>query len=162
MRDSLIFWLAQPTLRNLFLSIDFDVQREVTMANGNSSEEYRDLSDNMRHYGNMRFAQLTLYFALTAGLVTVLFTVSPPLSENLRLALKIIGAIASAAFGIMEERAADYWHHFRRRAVDIEESLGYKQYTNSSAARLFSATNAARVMVWGGVPLWLLSAICGM
>ena len=131
------------------------------MANSNHSEEYRDLSDNMRHYANMRFAQLTLYSALTAGLVTVVFTVDPALDDNLRLGLKIIGAFAAAAFGVMEERAADYWHHFRRRAVEIEKSLDYKQYTDRPAAKWFSATNAARVMVWGGVPLWLLAAICG-
>ena len=132
------------------------------MENGNPSEEYNELSDNMRHYANMRFAQLTLYFALTAGLITALFTVAPPLSDNLRLVLKIIGALASAAFGVMEERAADYWHHFCRRAVEIEKSLGYKQYTDRPTAKLFSATNAVRVMVWGGIPLWLLVAICGI
>jgi len=134
-----------------------------TMVKSNPSEEYKDVSDNMRHYANMRFAQMTLYFAVTAGLVTALFTVNPPLDDHrLRLALKIIGVLASAAFGVMEERAADYWHHFRRRAVAIEELLSYEQYTNRPAAKLFSATNAARVMVWGGVPLWLLAAICGM
>ena len=78
------------------------------MANGDPNEEYKDLSDNMRHYANMRFAQLTLYFGLTAGLVTALFTVDPHLSDGLRLTLKIIGAVASCAFGVMEERAADY------------------------------------------------------
>lgn len=48
------------------------------MANGSPGDEYKDLSDNMRQYSNMRFAQLKLYFALTAGLVTVVFTVDPP------------------------------------------------------------------------------------
>ena len=131
------------------------------MTNGNPNEEYKDLSDNMRHYANMRFAQLTLYFALTAAFVTAVFTVDPPLGDSLRLALKILGALAAAAFGVMEERAADYWHHFRRRAVEIEKGLGYKQYTDRPAAKWFSATNAARVMVWGGVPAWLVAAICG-
>ena len=65
------------------------------MANGNLNEEYKDLSDNMRLYTNMRFALLTLYFALTAGLATALFTVAPPLDDSLRFALKIIGVIAS-------------------------------------------------------------------
>jgi hypothetical protein len=151
--------LRGPPLTAPIRPID-DVQSEMTMTNNNASEEYKDLSDNMRHYGNMRFAQLTLYFALTAGLVTALFTVDPPLSVSMRLVLKIIGALASASFGVMEERAADYWHHFRRRAVEIEKSLGYKQYTDSPTAKLLSATNASRLMVWGGVPLWLLAAIC--
>jgi hypothetical protein len=128
------------------------------MANATPNEEYKDLSDNMRHYANMRFAQLTLYFALTAGLVTALFTVAQPLDDRLRLALKIIGAFASVAFGVMEHRATVYWHHFRRRAVEIEKSLGYKQYTDGPPTKLFRATNAVRVLVWGGVLLWLLAA----
>jgi hypothetical protein len=129
------------------------------MAKSDASEEYKDLSDNMRHYANMRFAQLTLYFVLSAGFITALFTVDPPLNNRLRFVLKIIGIITSAAFGVMEERAADYWHHFRRRAVEIEKSLDYKQYTDRPAAKIFTATNAARVMVWGGVFVWLLAAI---
>ena len=128
--------------------------------NGDLIEEYKDLSNNMRHYANMRFAQLTLYFALTAGLVTVLFTVSPPLSDNLRLVLKIVGVLASAAFGVMEERAADYWHRFCHRVVDIEKLLGYKQYTDRPTAKVFSATNAARSVLWGGGSLWIWAAIC--
>ncbi len=131
------------------------------MQAGDPGEEYKDLSDNMRHYANIRFAQLTLYFALTGALVTAVYTVDPPLGDNLRLVLKLVGVLASGAFGVMEERAADYWHHFRRRAVEIEEHLGYRQYTARPAARVFSATNAARVMVWSGVPLWLLAAIAG-
>jgi hypothetical protein len=37
--------------------------------------------------------------------------------------------------------------------------LGFKQYTDRPTAKLFSATNATRVTLWGGVPLWLLAAI---
>jgi hypothetical protein len=138
------------------------------MANGNPSEEYKDLSDNMRHYANMRFAQLTLYFALTAGLVTALFTVDPPLGDILRFTLKIIGILASAAFGVMEERSTCYWEYFRSRAVDIEKSLGYKQYTGgpatklSRATKLFRATNAVRAMFLVGVLLWFLALVCRM
>jgi len=131
------------------------------MANGNSNDEYKDLSDNMRHYANMRFAQLTLYFAVTAALITVVFTLDPALPGDLRLLLKFIGVLSAAAFGVMEERAADYWHYFRRRAEQIEIVLGYKQYTDRPVARVFTSTNAARALVWGGMALWLLAAICG-
>lgn len=130
------------------------------MTNSESGDEYKDLSDNMRHYANMRFAQLTLYFALTAGLVTVVFAVHPPLDNVLRLWLNIVGAVGAASFGVIEERAADYWHHFRRRAVELEKQLCYKQYTDRSVAKWFTATNAARVLVWGGLLLWILAALC--
>ena len=114
------------------------------MTNHDAADEYMDLSANMRHYANMRFAQLTLYFAFTAGLVTVVFTVDPPLDGGLRLGLKIIVVAGALAFGVMEERAADYWHHFRKRAVELEKSLGFKQYSDRPAAKVFTATNAAR------------------
>ena len=129
------------------------------MSENDASEEYKDLSENMRHYANMRFAQLTLYFAVTAGLVTALFTVNPSLDHRIRFVLKIVGIVLSAAFGVMEERAADYWHHFCRRAVEIEKLLGYKQYTKRPAAKLFSATNATRVMIWGAMLAWFLALI---
>lgn len=129
------------------------------MANENHADEYKDLSDNMRHYGNMRFAQLTLYFALTAGLMSIVFTTDPPLDMGIKLVLMLVGAIAAAAFGIMEERTADNWHHFRRRATELEKSLGYQQYTDRPQYKYLTATNAARAMVWGGVPLWLLAAL---
>ena len=131
------------------------------MPGGDPKEEYKDLSDNMRHYANMRFAQLTLYFALNAGLVTAVFTANPELSSGLRLVLKLIGTVSAIAFGVMEERAGDYWHHFQRRASELEAVLGYKQYANRPAGRLFTTTNAARLLVWGGVPLWLLSVCLG-
>ena len=131
------------------------------MPDGDPKAEYKDLSDNMRHYANMRFAQMTLYFALTAGLVTVVFTANPAQPPGLRLALKIIGVVAAVAFGVMEERAATYWHHFRKRASDLEAVLGYKQYMSRPAAKLFTATNATRLLVWGGAPLWLLAIFRG-
>ena len=129
------------------------------MAENNTTEEYKQLNENMRHYGNMRFAQLTLYFAITAGLGTALLMVNPPLNYRVRFGLKIAGIVSSIAFGVMEERAADYWHHFRRRASEIEELLGYEQYANRPAAKFLSATNATRLLIWGAMLAWIFAAI---
>ncbi len=41
--------------------------------------EYLDASNNVRHHGNLRFAQLTLFSALTGGLMAVVFGRQPPL-----------------------------------------------------------------------------------
>lgn len=134
-------------------------KRGVAMANGDSKDEYADLSENMRHYANMRFAQITLFSALTAGLFTATFLSDPKLPSNLVLILKLLGAVATFAFGVMEERAADYWHHFRKRAEVLERNLGYQQYTGRPAAKYLSATNAARLLIWGVLPLWVASVI---
>ena len=43
------------------------------MSSGSNEEEYKELNNNIRFYGNMRFAQLTLFSALTAGLLAIIF-----------------------------------------------------------------------------------------
>ena len=63
------------------------------MPRGDPKDEYKDLSDNMRNYVNVRFAQLTLFVAITAALVTIAFTSEPPVSDSMRFVLKIGGVI---------------------------------------------------------------------
>lgn len=129
------------------------------MPRGDPKDEYKDLSDNMRNYVNVRFAQLTLFVAITAALVTIAFTSEPPVSDSMRFVLKIGGVITTVVFAIMEERAADYWHHYRRRAVELERELGYKQYSTRPARRIMSATNAVRVFYICVFLFWLATLI---
>ena len=129
------------------------------MTNCDFKEEYKDLSDNMRHYANMRFAQLTILIAITAGLLTLIFKSDPPLTEGTNLALKIVGIVIALLFFIMEERAADYWHHFRKRAVELEKILGYDQYSHRPTRRLFTATNASRTLHIVIMILWIVTLI---
>lgn len=116
------------------------------MPTSDPKDEYKDLSDNMRHYGNMRFVQLTLFIALTAGLLKAIFTFDPALASLVKFVLKIGGVITAVVFLIMEERAADYWHHFRRRAVELEKQIGFQQYSTRLGRDVVSATNAARML----------------
>lgn len=129
------------------------------MSMGDPKDEYKDVSANMRQYGNMRFAQLTLFIALTASLLMGLFTSNPALSFLVRFVLKIGGLITTVVFWIMEERAADYWHHFRRRAVDLEKQLGYKQYSTRPARTIVTATNAVRVFYSFMFLFWVITLI---
>jgi len=129
------------------------------MSKGEPGDEYTDVSANMRQYGNMRFAQLTLFLVLNAALLTITFTSVPPLSPTTTFMLKIGGVVAVIAFWVMEERAADYWHHFCRRAVELEKELDYQQYTNRPARDLISATNAVRLLYAAVLLFWVMSFI---
>lgn len=130
------------------------------MANaGDPKEEYKDLSDNMRHYANMRFAQLTIFVALTGGLIIVLFSKDAPDSPLAKAILKVAGIFIAAMFWIMEERAADYWHHFRKRAVELEDLLGYRQYKDRPTRRLLTATDASRAIYAGAIVFWIIALI---
>jgi len=107
--------------------------------------EYQDVSENLRHYSNMRFAQMTLFLAITAGLGSVIIHDLKTPSQWLRTIGGVGGAVAAVIFWVLEERAADYWHHFRRRAVQLEKILGYAQYRERPARSYVTATNAVRV-----------------
>ena len=65
--------------------------------------EYLDTSNNMRHQGNLRFAQMTLFVAITAGLVSVLFTNQVNVPTWAKTSFKAFGFITAVAFIVMEE-----------------------------------------------------------
>lgn len=126
---------------------------------GDPKEEYKDLSDNMRHYANMRFAQLTIFVALTGGLIMVVFSKDVPDSPLAKVVLKLTGIFIAVMFWIMEERAADYWHHFRKRAVELEDLLGYRQYKDRPTGKFLTATNASRAIYAGVIVFWITALI---
>jgi hypothetical protein len=81
---------------------------------GDPVEEYKDISEHIRFYGNMRFGTLTIFVALTGGLIALVFgkdSLSPPLTPfpdswifSPRFALKLSGLLIASAFWVMEER----------------------------------------------------------
>jgi hypothetical protein len=74
----------------------------------NNLEEYKDLSINMRHYGGVSITLITVYAALTAGLATVLKSLSTSLSFNQLILLKIAGLVLTGLLWFMEYSAL-YW-----------------------------------------------------
>jgi dipeptide/tripeptide permease len=126
-----------------------------------SEKEYFDTSANMRQYANMRFAQLTLTVAATGALIATLAGHDKPVSDDLATVLKTVGVIVALVFWVMEERAADYWHHFANRAVSLEQVLGFEQYSRRPVQKLFTATNAARLLYFGVLALWAVALASG-
>lgn len=104
----------------------------------------------------MRFAQLTLFVAATAALISVLFGEGALKSPGVCLALKIGGLITVAVFYVMEHRSGDYFHYYRRRARELEKVLGYSQYIHARERKVFTATNAVRFLFAACAVFWLL------
>jgi len=66
--------------------------------------EYKDVSDNMRHYGNITFAALTALGAITAGLLIVFFTFDssqPYFLHWIRCIIPYAGMLTAIVFGII-------------------------------------------------------------
>lgn len=116
-------------------------------------EEYKDAAANMRHYGIMRFTQLSLFAVISGGIAKAFF--SPGITVRQRILASIIGFVVSMAFWIMEESAADNWWHFHRRASALEPTLGYQQFTTRRSRPYASATNATRLLLITTLGMWL-------
>jgi hypothetical protein len=122
--------------------------------------EYEDLSSNMRHHSNLRFAQLTLFVAATGGLIGVVFSKSPALAIAAKTGLELFGLIATLAFFIMEERTALFWRSFHSRAVQLEKVLGYRQYIGQPPRRkAITAHNATRMLYLAAAVFWIIALI---
>jgi hypothetical protein len=119
--------------------------------------EYLDASNNVRHHGNLRFAQLTLFSALTGGLMAVVFGRQPPLPVLILSALKGFGCLISVCFFVMERRTGIYWYHYQKRAAELEPSLGYAQYSTLPFGKVITAANATRVLYIVAFLMWLVA-----
>ncbi|WP_162085244.1 hypothetical protein [Sulfuriferula nivalis] len=128
-------------------------------------EEYKEVGANLRQYGNMRFAQLTLFVAVTGGLLAANFSKDIGLSACQKLAVAFFGLLISMAFWVMEERSTDWWNRYYKRAEQIELELGMHQYLHRKNRSILSATFAVRavfavvVMAWFGL---LIAGISGL
>jgi hypothetical protein len=130
-------------------------ERELLLA------EYGAHNDNLRHYHNQRFAQLTLWLAISAAVGSVLFNADLELKPHTMFMLKLFGAIASLAFWVMDERIVEHWRHFWARLIELEGLLGFRAWTTRPKHRLLGSTNATRLLYATVGGMWIASMIWG-
>ncbi len=125
-------------------------------------EEYTEVNINIRHYSNLRFAQLTIFLALTGGLVSVIFTKLTNEQATLKNCLEFAGVFTTIMFWLIEESATKKWMAFKKRGDELEKILGYKQLTEFPRSRFLSATNATRMLYIGITVFWTIVFFCSM
>jgi uncharacterized membrane protein YcgQ (UPF0703/DUF1980 family) len=127
----------------------------------NKLEEYKEINNNVRFYGNMRFAQLTLFSAITAALLTIIFKTQPALTASVKTALEIGGVVSTIVLWVMEERSTGYAVKFIHRLQELEKSLEFNQWRGRKIATraVFSATNAVRLLYFAVISFWVFALI---
>lgn len=119
-------------------------------------EEYRQLNENMRHYANMRFKQLTLFYVMNGALVTGFIATVTTGAGIPQWAFKGLGIILVVLFAVIGERISDYWHAFRYRARKIESTLGLWQHRDAPIEKYLGARNATRGLYVAFLVFWAL------
>jgi hypothetical protein len=122
-------------------------------------DEYIDLSTNLRHWNTLRFAELTIFIALTGGLLNVLYIGKAAQMPQANLVMKGAGILVSIIFYLLHERTMAWWHAFLTRAIAIESDLGYRQYSDVPRTRIITGTNVVRAFYLVILAFWVASLI---
>ena len=82
-------------------------------------EEWKEVRESLRYYGNKRFAQLTVFIAVTGFMVDAFFAKS----ARAVILLPVAGMILSILFLLIERGEVKYWKAFASRGREIEHVL---------------------------------------
>jgi len=105
--------------------------------------EYAEVAQNVRHYGNLRFAVLSIFFAVMAGVGFVAFG-EGQFNEHAAKVARVGGFFVAAVFWLWEERVSQNFAHYAKVAVELERHLRYTQYTTRPPpSRIFLEGNIA-------------------
>lgn len=125
-------------------------------------DEYIDASNNMRHYGNHQVAIIAIFFTFNGVLAAILFDAVSRPQFFVDLGAKIILIFVNGLFWIKVESAIFMWDHFFRRALILEEQLGFEQYKTLPGYPKFKvrpAKWAIRLLFVSTVLFWLIALI---
>lgn len=119
--------------------------------------EYIDVSTNLRHWNTLRFAELTIFIAITGAMMNIAFGKSTPLTMEFNLLIKIAGFIVSLLFWILQERTMTWWYTFVLRAAELEEVLEFEQYRKRPQGHKITGRVAMRLFFFLIMIFWIVS-----
>ncbi|OKH12310.1 hypothetical protein [[Limnothrix rosea] IAM M-220] len=131
-------------------------------------EEWKDIRESLRYFGNKRFAQLTVFIAANGFLISNFFEQISKQNTTINnlILIRSIGSFLGLAFLVMEWRSAQYIKLFAQRGKQIEQQLevikliqcrpGYK-----TKLRFLTGTNATYSIYLLSAIVWFLSFLLG-
>ena len=119
-------------------------------------DEWKEVRETIRYFGNKRFAQLTVFIAASGFLANAFFS---QIDSDRRLALAIVGAVLSVLFAVMEYSSWKYWNAYAGRGVAIEGQLPPLELMSQHrpAEKVLSATCATFVVYFSVLALWVVA-----
>lgn len=127
------------------------------MTKDDAKVEYIDVSNNLRHWNTLRFAELTVYMAITGAMLNVVFGKSTPPPLGVGLLMKGSGILVSLLFLILHERTMSWWYRFVERAAELEETLEFEQYRRRPQGHKMTGTVSIRLFFIVMVLFWAVS-----
>jgi len=130
------------------MSIDLDENRFLL-------EEWKEIRESLRYFGNKRFAQLTVFIAATGFMLKALFDQT---DQRSLLVVRIIGICLSILFFVMEKRTVEYIDAFVKRGEQIEDQLQHIQLIHKRPKKRIVSGTIATYFLYGLVlSFWVVS-----
>ncbi len=100
-------------------------------------EELKELGLQIRHYSNLRFAVLTVFFAFLGGAITIGTNLQQQVvNEFYIISVKIASLLGTLVFWYFELRLAGFLEKYEARADEIEKQLKYQVYSGRLKVRI--------------------------
>lgn len=128
---------------------------------GDPQQEYTEVSNNHRHYSALRFASLTLYFAIIGAIASVAFGVVGPSPAiiNIQFWAAVAGLLITLAFFLFEILNERNLRHFIEVLRALEPKLGYTQITSRPRHVAMKARHATYPLFVLFVIFWLYALV---
>lgn len=136
------------------------ISKNIDASKGDIKDEYRDIGENIRHWQHMRFTSMTVFMAVSAGLLNALFQwkVSLPMLAN--ISIRVMGIMSVLVFWIQDERILKYWQGYSARAKALEKILKFQQYsTTPPRNRILTSGNAIRLLYITFLVFWIATLV---
>ncbi|MGA2446873.1 MAG: hypothetical protein ABSG50_15780 [Opitutaceae bacterium] len=124
-----------------------------------AEREYAEVGLNMRHYGNMHFAELTIFFAVNGVMLWSVAEKGASMPKVEVISTEIAGLILCFLFLQMALRVCDNWDKFLARAQELEKILSFRQYAVRPRERLFNNRRAINSIYAVVALLWLANLV---
>lgn len=126
--------------------------------------EYKVANENLRYCGNLKLAEVSIFAAVTGGLLAALFRIDPTKQAVARVTLEVFGLLTSICFFLILESTQYAWFHFAKRAASLEQVLGYKLWSSFRGAPEFRVRPShwsLRVFYISVILFWLVALVIG-
>jgi hypothetical protein len=122
--------------------------------------EYGEVCTNFRHYSTLRFAILTVFIGMFAGIAIPLFDPEIELSPFIDMSLKVLGVIVSFVFFAYLETAAKHLTYYSNRAAEIEKALQFENLRFRELPKgIMRMSNATRLLFGAIGVFWILEIL---
>ena len=129
-------------------------------------DEWKEVRESLRYFGNKRFNQLTVFIAGTGLALNVFIDKIDKLTTGTRRIIPAFGIMLCILFVILEFSAKKYWKQFERRGKEIERlfkqlffNLMHYRLKWNGLMKILTGTSATYLIYWATLILWVLLLI---